>query len=193
MIRKFGFHILSAFATVILLCGCESMMNDTPDKGAIYQKQQLEMMRAQEANIGQLAAKVNSIQDSNAETLTQMNSMNQQISSLIQRNKALEDDFTELRQSFLNEKKDRQTAMDGMIKQVGTEMSKAISTANSSAPAASAGPAGKGKFAEYTVQPGATLLAIAQAYGVSVEDIKKANKMKKDFLKTGQILYIPQK
>ena len=192
MVRKFVMSVSSLIIAAFILCGCESMMSDSPDKGALYRKQQFEMMRTQEASIAELATKVNSTQDSMADTVRQMSQMNQQISSLAQRNKALEDDIAELKQAFLGEKKERQAAMDGMIKQVGTEMSKVANSVNSAAPTQS-GPAGKGKFVEYKVQPGATLLAIAQAYGVSVDEIKKANKMTKDFLKTGQTIYIPQK
>ena len=45
----------------------------------------------------------------------------------------------------------------------------------------------------YEVQRGATLLAIAKAYGVTVDDIKKANDLKGDALQPGQRLIIPKK
>ena len=47
---------------------------------------------------------------------------------------------------------------------------------------------------KYTVKHGDTLSAIAQKYGVTVQSIKTANKMKKaDVIKSGQVLIIPAK
>ena len=45
----------------------------------------------------------------------------------------------------------------------------------------------------YEVQKGATLSVIATAYGVTVQDIKKANNLKSDMLQIGQKLKIPRK
>jgi N-acetylmuramoyl-L-alanine amidase len=53
-------------------------------------------------------------------------------------------------------------------------------------------PSGIGEFIEYKVQAGATLSAIAKAYNVSVSSIRKVNKLKNDFIRVGQILYIPK-
>lgn len=50
-----------------------------------------------------------------------------------------------------------------------------------------------GSFYEYTVQQGATLNTIAKAAGVSVAEIKAANKMKTDTVRVGQKLLIPAK
>ena len=49
------------------------------------------------------------------------------------------------------------------------------------------------EFEEYIVQAGATLSAIAQAYGVTVQDIKRANNLKSDNIRVGQKLLIPVK
>ena len=43
------------------------------------------------------------------------------------------------------------------------------------------------------MQKGATLSVIATAYGVTVQDIKKANNLKSDVLQIGQKLKIPKK
>ncbi|MBR2427142.1 MAG: LysM peptidoglycan-binding domain-containing protein [Lentisphaeria bacterium] len=49
------------------------------------------------------------------------------------------------------------------------------------------------KYEIYVVQKGATLSAIAKAYHVSVQSIKRANNMKDDNLRIGQKLKIPVK
>ena len=45
----------------------------------------------------------------------------------------------------------------------------------------------------YVVQRGATLSVIAKAYEVTVQDIKRANNLKGDYLQPGQRLVIPKK
>ena len=49
------------------------------------------------------------------------------------------------------------------------------------------------EFEVYIVEIGATLGAIARVYGVSIADIKRANKLKSDLLRIGQKLLIPIK
>ena len=49
------------------------------------------------------------------------------------------------------------------------------------------------EYEEYVVQKGATLTAIAKAYGVSIETIKKANNKTTDALRIGEKLKIPRK
>ncbi|MFO7822023.1 MAG: LysM peptidoglycan-binding domain-containing protein [Lentisphaeria bacterium] len=44
----------------------------------------------------------------------------------------------------------------------------------------------------YTVKQGDTLSAIARAFGVSIQDIKKINNLKTDLIREGQKLLIPQ-
>ena len=43
----------------------------------------------------------------------------------------------------------------------------------------------------YTVKTGDTLSGISKSYGVSVEQLKKANRLEKDFLRPNQILVVP--
>ncbi len=50
-----------------------------------------------------------------------------------------------------------------------------------------------GEYIIHTVQPKETLYRISVQYGVSIEDIKKANGLTDNYLKTGQQLKIPQK
>jgi LysM repeat protein len=64
----------------------------------------------------------------------------------------------------------------------------AAAKAQKSAPAATGG-----SFYEYTVQPGASLSAIASAYKVSPQDIIKANNLKNSNISVGQKLLIPKK
>lgn len=75
---------------------------------------------------------------------------------------------------------------------VATAVPTATVPAPTPAPAPSATTTGP-RFAEYTVQRGDVLLAIAQRYGVTVKDIMAHNEIPNpDSLRVGQVLRIPQ-
>ncbi len=90
----------------------------------------------------------------------------------------------------------RQKAIQTVVRSVSQEIS---TTANrlqaqqQRALKALAGGSGVGAQGEYTVVRGDTLSAIAAAFGVEVEDIKKANNLKSDLIREGQKLVIPKK
>ncbi|MEM4247988.1 MAG: LysM peptidoglycan-binding domain-containing protein, partial [Candidatus Nanoarchaeia archaeon] len=178
------------------LCGCESMQ---PQKKEISQKPLYEnMVKVQEAEIAQLKARVNMLQDALSEQTKQISTLNQNIQILDQKNQNLANEVVSLRQALNTEKRERQAALDGIVNQIGKELNKAIAAVPPPPPPketvdSKGGPPGPGTFIKYEVQAGATLNAIAQAYGVTVEEIKKANKLKSDTLKAGQIIYIPKK
>lgn len=76
----------------------------------------------------------------------------------------------------------------------------AVATASTAAPPPPAAPptpttrAGTTEGERYEVQPGDTLLDIAERYGVSVEDLVQANRLDNpDLLVPGQILIIPNR
>jgi membrane-bound lytic murein transglycosylase D len=75
------------------------------------------------------------------------------------------------------------------------QVSKEVSKASTPAPATSSGggPIGSGEFYEHKVESGQNLGAIAKAYGVTVQEIMTANKMKDSALRVGQTLYVPKK
>jgi len=80
--------------------------------------------------------------------------------------------------------RDQKKAFDAVASSVAKEISRAVEQTKQVAPP-------PGGYAEYTIAPGDTLSAIAQAAGVSVEDIKTANGMKNDFIRAGTTLKIP--
>lgn len=71
----------------------------------------------------------------------------------------------------------------------------ATAPAGASSPEATEAPANGGTGGEgtYTVQPGDTLAAIAQQFGVTVQEIVDANDIANpDVIRPGQVLEIPQ-
>lgn len=196
MNSRIKIFIFSIFSLGIF-CGCESMQ---PQKKEVSQKPLYEnLVKVQEAEIAQLKARVNLLQDTISEQTKQISTLNQNIQILDQKNQNLAKEVVSLRQALNTEKRERQAALDGIVNQIGKELNKAIAAVPPPPPPpketvdSKGGPPGPGTFIKYEVQPGATLNAIAQAYGVTVEEIKKANKLKSDTLKAGQIIYIPKK
>ncbi len=194
---KSRYAIVSATAIcgfLVLVSGCET----APQKKDAGQKPLYEnMVKVQEAEISQLKARLNMLQDSFTEQTKSITTLNQNMQILEQRNQGLQNEISSLRQAICEEKQERQAALDSIVNKVGKEIGKAmtVTAAAQAKESAEAGkvPIGPGPFVKYEVQAGATLNAIAQAYKVTVEDIKKANKLKSDSLKTGQLLYIPKK
>ncbi len=75
--------------------------------------------------------------------------------------------------------------MKELVSRVEKLLNKAVASPRTSTPSHGAGH-------EHVVEKGHTLSAIAQAYGTSVEAIKKANNLKNDNIYVGQKLFIPE-
>ncbi len=91
----------------------------------------------------------------------------------------------ELRSALGKEGEARQKSIKDLIRIVSQDMAQALKKMR---PGKAAGtPTGR----TYTVQPGDTLSAIGKAFEVSVEDLKKANKLTSDTIVPGQMLAMP--
>ncbi len=188
--KQFFLSLFAAGGIVFALCGCEAM-GGRDSRDSQLQKQQFEMVRTQTNQMNQVSASISALQNSNAEIVKIVNDFNQKIANLEQRSASLEKSISVLQQQLTAEKQERQTTINKMIDQVSKEVSKA----STSAPTASSGggPVGSGEFLEHKVESGQTLGAIAKAYGVTVQEIMTANRMKDSVLRVGQTLYVPKK
>jgi LysM repeat protein len=178
------------FLPAILIAGCETFNNSS--KNEYYTRKQYETSRAQEQQVAQLAASVTALNASNTEIIRNINEINQKILVLQQNHSSLQSGLNTLRQDIDTTKKTWQNTNQKMIDQISSEMGSIAKRASSSG-ASQQGPTGTGEFFEHKVEPGSTLNAIAKAYGVSVQEIRAANKMSSDIIRVGQILYIPKK
>lgn len=98
----------------------------------------------------------------------------------------------QLRQSLALEGKTREKALKEVINTVSEEISTTANRLQAENQRALASVAGSpGSQGEYTVVAGDCLSAIAQAFKVSIEGIKKANGLKSDLIRQGQKLIIP--
>lgn len=159
------------------------------------QVQLITMVKNNEAAVNSLSQQMSYLQDRCSSLELQVSQLKQALAVARQNNSQMQSDITVLRQQLGEDKAQMQKSLNTAVDRIANETSKAVSSAvKSSKNAQSAIPAtaATGKFYVYKVQEGATLTTIAKAYKVSVESIKKVNKLKDHTLSTGQVLYIPK-
>jgi len=103
-------------------------------------------------------------------------------------NLATKADIQALQNQIAIERKAREQAIAELIRSVSREISRASSVSN-----AGGGNSGGPSQGVYTVVGGDTLSTIAQAFGVSVKALKKANNLTDDIIRVEQKLTIPAK
>ncbi len=130
---------------------------------------------------------VRTVQDENARLEIKITELEQKLSQLTKKEQENAELIQSLKRQLTAESAARETQMNEILKQI-----KAL--ASMPAPVPVTPPKERKQvYEEYTVTAGATLSVIAQAYKVSVQDIKKANNLKSDLLQIGQKLKIPVK
>lgn len=176
-----------ALAGLFLTCACQS-----PRQMRAQQARTMESNRFQEEQLTRMSQSMREVQEQYSANISHMTILQGQVVKLDGKVQSLSSEVDSLKQQLAVERQARQADLDRLLQQVAKETAAAI---RSSAPAGGgSGPATAGEFYEYVVEPGATLSAIAKAYGgVSVDAIRKANRMKDDNLRVGQKLYIPKK
>lgn len=143
------------------------------------------VLKYYEEQIGSLVSQMKLIQDDNSKLAAAIIDMQKKIQSLSQSNQALAQEISTIKRQMTADAETR-SAQLGKLEKLTRE---AIATPPPAPVAQPSGPAVD--CVEYVVQAGATLSAIAKAYNVSVEDIRKTNKLSNDNLRVGQKLLIP--
>ena len=147
---------------------------------------------------GNTAAQLRAVQDENAELETRIIELERKLASLQETNKQLMNELTQVKRQAAADAENHEKQMKSVetqMKNISSKIDKLAATLTA-APPAPATPTPVSTAVEYDiyeVQKGATLSVIAQAYGVTVQDIKKANNLKSDILQIGQKLKIPRK
>ena len=192
LFRSFPLLALVAFS------GCETMYNassrrqeaDTAALRAAQERQQLsrdtEIAKAAaqsaEVQLQQLDMRLSRLEDS----LRQSQNANGADLAALQR------EINSLKSESASIRADREAMKKEIVNEISTEVAKLLATQQKAAAATAArAEAASQSGYEHKVQSGQTLSAIAQAYGVSVEKIKKANGLKNDVIRVGQTLFIP--
>ena len=147
---------------------------------------------------GNTAAQLRAVQDENAELETRIIELERKLASLQETNKQLVNEITQVKRQAATDAEKHEKQMknvEAQMKNISSKIDKLAATLTAAPPVPST-PTPVSTAVEYDiyeVQKGATLSVIAQAYGVTVQDIKKANNLKSDMLQIGQKLKIPRK
>ena len=154
------------------------------------------VLRGHDERLSEMAFSLKQLAENNNQLVRKANELSAENAALKRRIAEMEASLAGMQRALNEEKAARQAEMEKLTREVARQISSAFSTVAAQrqhpTEGQEAGPAMKGSFYEYTVQPGATLGAIGRAYKVSVEDIKKANNLKGDVIFIGQKLYIPK-
>ncbi len=180
--------------------GCETMYNasnrrqeaDTAALRAAQERQQIsrdtEIAKAAaqsaEVQLQQLDMRLSRLEDS----LRQSQTANGTDLAALQR------EIASLKSESAAIRADREAMKKEIVNEISTEVAKLLAAQQQKATAAAAAARAEAQSQsgyEHKVQSGQTLSAIAQAYGVSVEKIKRANNLKNDVIRVGQTLFIP--
>ena len=141
-----------------------------------------------------LSRQIRNVQDENARMALEIETLSRKTASLEKENRELSEMILQLKRQSAAES----AARDEQIKKLSDQIVK-LASLPPPAPVVIREPEKKKDVPEtaayetYVVQPGATLSAIASAYNVSVQDIKKWNHLKSDLLQVGQKLKIYSK
>ncbi|MBN2163712.1 MAG: LysM peptidoglycan-binding domain-containing protein [Pontiellaceae bacterium] len=168
---------LPCMTAVVLLSGCETLQTPQQRQQQAQAYRQLEA-RATEERFYKLQGQLNSIEMENGRLAQEVQQLREELrksgSSLSQLNSKL--------QSV--EQKHTQDIQE-VIRRVESLINQAVATRPTTT-------SGRGPGREHVVQKGHTLSVIAQAYGTTVDKIKKANNLTSDTIRVGQTLFIPE-
>ena len=163
-------------SSVLLLAGCETLQ--TPQQRKQASARQQAATRHAEERVHRVQGQVESVEMENARLMQELQQLRRDVRSYNGQISQLNS-----KMSSLEAKQSRE--MNELIKRVEGLLKKSVASRPSSKPARGAG-------REHVVESGHTLSAIAQAYGVSIKSIKKANNLKSDSIYVGQKLFIPE-
>ena len=193
--KNYYFRALPLFA-LFAFSGCETMYNssgrrqaaDTMAMRAAMERQQLtrdtEIAKATaqsaEMQLQMLDTRLARLEDGVRQS---QNANGADIAELKRETASLKGEIAAIRA-------DRETMKNEIINKISSEMAKLLAAQQKPAAPARAEAASLSGY-EHKVQQGQTLSAIAHAYNVPVDKIKKANGLKTDMIRVGQTLFIP--
>lgn len=148
-----------------------------------------EAVQYYEELVGTLTKQVKLMQDDNAVLSATTQELKGKVERLEKETQDLAAELSSIRKQISADAEARKSQLNKLADKLSSASSS--SAASSSSRASASQPSGGGEFVEHTVEAGTTLSALAKAYGVSVSDIIKANKLSKDTIFVGQKLLIP--
>lgn len=163
---------------MLLLSGCETLIQ-TPQQRQQMAVRQQAAARVAEERVTNLQGRLQTLEMEYGQLVKDNQQLRDQVASCNSQIAQLNSNMQALQSKQASE-------MREVIKRVEKLVGQAVATKSSSGTTSQRGP---GRI--HVVQKGHTLSAIAQAYGTTVEAIKKANHLKSDNIYVGQKLFIP--
>ena len=167
--------LLLSLSALTVLTGCETIQ--TPQQRQQDAARQQAASRYSEERVNRLKGQVESIEMESARLTQEVQQLRSEVRAYSSQISQLNSNMQALEAKQAREAQEVINRVEGLLK-------KTVAS-NSSAPSRGAG-------REHVVEAGHTLSAIAQAYGTSVDAIKKANNLKSDSIYVGQKPFIPQ-
>lgn len=161
-----------------VLCGCETLQ--TPQQRQQEAARQQAASRYNEERVRNLQGQMESVSTDNGRLMQQIQQLQEQIRACNSQIAQLNNDMRALEAKQAREMQETINAVQGLIAKAAA--SRPAQTSSSQ----------QGPGREHIVEKGHTLSAIAQAYGTTVDAIKKANNLKSDNIYVGQKLFIPE-
>lgn len=183
--------------SILAFSGCETLYNASNRRQEANESAMRVAMERQQMSrdidVTKAAAQSAEMQIQNLDTR-----ISQLESNIRQTGNAASTDITALQREIASLKSetaairaDRETMKKEIVSEISSEVAKMLAAQQKSSASASRNESVSQSGYEHKVQSGQTLSAIAQAYNVSVEKIKKANNLKSDVIRVGQTLFIP--
>lgn len=167
---------------------CVTVVSAQSGKTTTFKTPQ-EAVNYYERLVDTLVQRVTALQDNNARLEAVVMDMQKRMNALTASNQELQQNVTELKAQFSADAESRKDQLD----KIANKLTQATQTPGAGSGTVVTPPVSMAtEFIEFTVPAGATLHAISKATGVSVSEIKKANKMTGDTLRAGQKLLIPK-
>lgn len=175
-----------------ILTGCKTTRRSSSSNSNLNN-----IIRNHDERIADMTFQLKQVAESNNQAIRRLNELIKENATLKSKVATLENNVATLTKALEAERNNRHTETEKLLKEVAQQTTAAINARNKALmeqrQKSGGKPTKKGNYYIYTVQPGATLGAIAKAYKVTVSDIKKANNLKSDIIRVGQKLYIPKK
>lgn len=142
--------------------------------------------------VGRLAQQVRSMQDDNAMLAESNSELKQRVSRLEAEFRSMSEEMTALRKQIAADAEARKNQLNRLADSLTVPSGKTEHRSPRPVRPKHNEPAEEnGDYIEHTVEAGTTLTALAKAYGVTVKDIIRANKLSKPTIYVGQKLLIP--
>ena len=171
-------HLIFALAIFLTAAGVH-------DQNRTTFKTTQEAVRYYEELVGSLIQQVKLMQDDNATLQASVLDLKKQVNVLTAKAQNTDRELEALKKQIAADAETRKAQLNKLADKLINQPAQRVQTPAQEIP--------QGEFIEHTVEPGTTLSALSKAYGVTVSDIKKANRLSSDNIRVGQKLLIPAK